>query len=102
MSRMVEVKLVNGNRVLLPNDFRRVYNLVEKTTTCITWTAKFPFLKFEKHTYVKFKFESCHSVSKNIYDPVYKVDCMALQLASLFDVNAKPFEFSVITYDLQS
>lgn len=97
----VEIELLNGNRILLPNDWFKVYGLKEKIRVKLKLVSKFPFISFEKERYVKFKFRTHYESLDSIFDPCFKVKCNLSQLAFLFGVNFTQFEQSLVEHDLE-
>ena len=97
----VEIELLNGNRILLPNDWFKVYSLKEKIRVKLKLVSKFPFISFEKERYVKFKLRTHYESLDSIFDPCFKVKCNLSQLAFLFGVNFTPFEKSLIEHDFE-
>lgn len=96
----IEIELINGNRVLLEQKWNKVYNLCEKTRWLLKRTPVFPFFKFEKQRYVKFKFMTAYETITSCTDPTYRVKCTLLQFASMFGIKISPFEKTLVENDL--
>ena len=97
----VELELLNGTRILLPNEWFKIYNLKEKIRVKLKFISKFPFISFEKERYVQFNFRKCYESLDSILDPRFKVKCNLSQLAFLFGVNFTQFEQSLVEHDLE-
>ena len=97
----IEIELLNGKRMLLQNDWKKVYNICEKTKKIFKFLPKFPFIKIEKIKYVSFNFMTHYEAMQSISDPKYNVKCSLQQFASLFDVTIVPFEYGLIAGDFK-
>ena len=101
LSENIEIELTNGDRVLVENNWKKVYDVKESEKSCITFSHKFPFFKVVKHRYVSFKIQTEYETLKSFLDPRYHVHCSLVQLAKMFDVDVKPFELNVVENDLK-
>lgn len=98
---LIEIELLNGNRIFVPFDsFRKIYSVCEKTRYILEWTCVFPFFKFKKTTYVKFKLRTHYDTINDSEDPTYRAKCTLIQFAYLFKVNVASFEATRIESDL--
>ena len=98
--KLIEIELLSGNRILLLSQWEKVYNLCEKTRWLIRRSSTFPFFKFEKKRYVKFKFRTHYETINDFSDPTYRVNCTLYQFASMFGVEISPFEKVLVENDL--
>ena len=98
--KMIELELCNGNRILLPDDWSRIYNLRECTRKSYTFSRRFPFIKIIKKPYVSFRFMTTYLTLKDSDDLRLNVNCSLLQFASLFGVNVIQFEKALVDHDL--
>lgn len=97
---LVEIELLSGNRILLPNQWEKVYNACEKTGWLIRMSSAFPFFKFEKKRYVKFKFRTHYEMINDFYDPTYRANCTLRQFAFIFGIEISFFEQMLVENDL--
>ena len=97
---VVEIELLSRKRILLPKSWEKVYNICEKTRWLIRRASTFPFFKFEKQRYVKFKFRTQYETIDSFCDPTYRVNCTLSQFASIFGVEIPPFERVIVENDL--
>ena len=97
---LVEIELLSGKRIILPKRWEKVYNACEKTGWLIRMSSAFPFFKFEKCRYVKFKFRTHYETLNDRLDPTYRVNCTLFQFASMFGVEIEPFERMLVENDL--
>ena len=96
----VELELLNGDHILLPNVWSKIYNLKENTRVKLKLISKFPFISFEKERYVKFRFRTHYETLDSMFDPSFNVRCSLSQLAFLFGVDFRKFEETLLDYDL--
>lgn len=96
----IEVELLNGEHILIENDWSKLYNIKEKTRHFIKMVSRFPFLTLEKEKYVKFKFRKQYTYLDSPFDPSFKVRCSLSQLAALFGVDFRKFEETLLYHDL--
>ena len=96
----VEIEDRSGKRFLLDNNWERVYNLAEKSWYSFKLSSKFPFISFEKHRYCTFKFRIRSFNNNSLFDKKFNVNCNLSQLAALFDVNFKEFDFTIVNHDV--
>ena len=98
----VEIELLNHKRILIPNQWHKIYNLVEKERHIFRFTRKFPFVKIEKQRYVSFRFQTVYETLRDFADKHYKVNCLLRHFLALFGVkNVKSFEQGRIEGDLE-
>ena len=97
---LVEIELLSGKRILLPKLWEKVYNLCEKTRWLIRRSSTFPFCKFEKKCYVKFKVRTHYETINDFSDPTYRVNCTLRQFASMFGIEISSFEQMLVENDL--
>ena len=95
----VEIEVLSGKRFLLENNWKKVYNLAEKSWYSFKLSSKFPFISFEKHKYCTFKFRTFHN-NDSFLDKKFNVNCNLSQLAALFDVDFKEFDFTMVNHDV--
>ena len=99
---MIEIETISGNRLLIDNDWSKVYNLVEKTRYVMKLQTTFRFIVFKKHIFCDFKFKTIYNTLTSWCNKRIKAKCNILQLASLFDVNVKCFDESCINHDMHT
>lgn len=97
---VVEIELLSGNRILLPKRWEKIYNLCEKTRWIIRRSSVFPFFKFEKQRYVKFKFRTHYETINDFSDPTYRANCTLRQFAFIFGIEISSFEQMLVENDL--
>ena len=97
---VVEIELLSGKRILLPNKWDKIYDLCEKTRWLLRRAEAFPFFKFEKQRYVKFKFRTRFETIDDFFDPKFRVKCTLSQFASMFGIKVTPFERMLVENDL--
>lgn len=95
----VEIEAMSGKRFLLDNNLEKVYNLVEKSCYSFKLSSKFPFISFGKHRYCTFKFR-IFSNNNSVFDKKFNVNCNLSQLAALFDIDFKKFDFTMVNHDV--
>lgn len=96
----IEIELTNGKRILVVNDWDRVYDLYEKSYSSISFTKRFPFVKIDKCLYTSFKMQEYKGMV-SYDDERYKVNCSLVQLASMFGVKLKSFDRAKVEGDLE-
>lgn len=97
---LIEIEALSGKRFLIENDWSRIYKLEEKLRLLIKWTSRFPFIKFERQRYCSFRFRTEYTYLDSFFDKRYKVNCNLSQLASLFDVEFKEFDKTMVNHDV--
>ena len=101
LNNLVEIELINKKRTLLVKNWRKVYNIYENTRWLLRRASTFPFFKFEKKRYVKFRFRTHYDTIDDFRDPEYKANCTLLQFAALFDASVTSFEKTIVRSDLE-
>lgn len=99
---MIEIELINGNRILLSSEWGKVYKLIEKTRLVIKFAKKFPFVYISTKQYTQFKYRSIYETINSAFDPTYRVNCTIVQLAALFGEHVTTFEEGMIDSTLSN
>lgn len=98
----VEIELINGHRMLIDNDWSKVYSIEEKIKKSFKLISSFPFVEVENKKYVTFMYRTKSEYLNSEDDPVYNVNCSISQLAKLFGVKVTEFEKAMIEHDIES
>lgn len=97
---VVEIELLSRKRILLPKSWEKIYNVCEKTRWLIRRSSTFPFFKFEKKRYVKFKFRTHYETLNDLSDPTYRANCTLSQFVFIFGIEILSFEQMLVENDL--
>lgn len=99
----VEIELTNGTYIVLPRNWDKVYNVREEISRSLKFCKHFPFMRFERRTYVSFRFMTEYETLTSYADPHYKANCNLKQFMHIFGINdVISFEQSLIESDLKS
>lgn len=96
----LELELTNSKRILIENDWDKVYDIHEIHCHSLKFTKTFPFISFVEKMYTSFKFRTQYATLNSYFDPKYKVNCSLLQLTKMFGAKVKSFEKMCIENDL--
>lgn len=95
-SSNIELHLVNGEKIMLKIDWKKVYNLKELRKRTFKFTKKFPFLCISSFPYTTFRYRTHYEYLDSMLDPVYNVDCPLTAFMSLIGVDYEKFEDAVV------
>lgn len=98
----IEIELTNGKRILVENDWEKIYDVKEKFRFKFKLMKKFPFFKIIRQRIVSFKVHKTYNYMESVFDPSYAIKNSLLDLATMFGVSVKSFEQNMIECELKN
>lgn len=98
---MIELELVDGTRVLVTNDWDKLYHIKEHIIYKWKLCSKFPFIARHKMRFTTFTYQDQYSTIRSGFDSMYTVKMSLQELALAFGQKITTFEECKVNADLQ-
>lgn len=86
-AKLLEMELLDGDRIVGVINPSKMYGMVQKTRTKLRLCRNFPFFRTERITYTVFRHRDTYEVVNSPTDSQYKVRCTIAELLTALGID---------------